>query len=46
MYVLKCQELGVIPSTQVVQQLRCADAIMAHCKLGRRGAQVGLWVRV
>lgn len=39
-YVLKCQELGVIPSTQVVQQLRQADASMAHCKLGRHGAQV------
>ncbi len=24
---------------QVVQQLRCVEANMAHCKLGRRGAQ-------
>ncbi|KAL6748153.1 hypothetical protein V8C86DRAFT_2885468 [Haematococcus lacustris] len=38
-YVLKCQELGVIASTQVVQQLRLPEACMAHCKLGRRGAQ-------
>jgi hypothetical protein len=35
---------AISPSTfthalQVVQQLRMADANMAHCKLGRRGAQ-------
>ncbi|KAF5838018.1 hypothetical protein DUNSADRAFT_3505 [Dunaliella salina] len=38
-YVIKCQELGVIPSTQVVQQLRQAECDMGHCQLGRRGAQ-------
>ncbi|KAG2440423.1 hypothetical protein HYH02_010310 [Chlamydomonas schloesseri] len=37
-YVLKCQELGVTPSTQVVQQLSAADANMGHCNLGRQGA--------
>ncbi|KAG2497889.1 hypothetical protein HYH03_004155 [Edaphochlamys debaryana] len=37
-YVLKCQELGVTPSTQVVQQLASPDSNMSHCKLGRQGA--------
>lgn len=38
MYVLKCQELGVTPCTQVVQQLAAPSSNMAHCKLGRQGA--------
>ncbi|GLI68624.1 hypothetical protein VaNZ11_013101, partial [Volvox africanus] len=37
-YVLKCHELGVTPSTQVIQQLSSADANMSHCNLGRQGA--------
>jgi hypothetical protein len=27
------------PLAQVIQQLRCEDANMSHCKLGRRGAK-------
>ncbi|GLC61910.1 hypothetical protein PLESTB_001818300, partial [Pleodorina starrii] len=37
-YVLKCHELGVTPSTQVIQQLSSPDANMSHCHLGRQGA--------
>ncbi|EFJ43071.1 hypothetical protein VOLCADRAFT_96736, partial [Volvox carteri f. nagariensis] len=37
-YVLKCHELGVTPSTQVIQQLSSSEANMSHCHLGRQGA--------
>jgi hypothetical protein len=38
-YIYNCHQLGVVPSTQVVQQLKSAESNMSHCKLGRRGAQ-------
>ncbi|GAX76994.1 hypothetical protein CEUSTIGMA_g4441.t1 [Chlamydomonas eustigma] len=38
-YVLRCQEIGIVPSSQVVQQLQCARANMGYCQLGRTGAK-------
>ncbi|KAG1666022.1 hypothetical protein FOA52_010932 [Chlamydomonas sp. UWO 241] len=38
-YCLKCQEMGVVPSSQVVQQLQCETSNMGHCQLGRAGAR-------
>ena len=39
MYVFKCHELGMVPSSQVVSQLRQPESTMAHCQLGRYGAK-------
>jgi hypothetical protein len=37
-YEARCAELGLIPCTQVLQQLESSKANMAHCNLGAGGA--------
>ncbi|CAD7702924.1 unnamed protein product, partial [Ostreobium quekettii] len=38
-YESKCYSLGIVPSTQVLRNLKKENAYMDHCRFGREGAE-------